>query len=227
MHERAEERLGERRDVLRLVRAEGRACLVRGLGVEPRAHGGGHVARRDEPARGEVARKARVHRHRRNQPERRGRAGELAREHPVRGRVALHVADLHDEPGVVRAACDLGGVGEREAERLLHEDVRTGVERVAHDAGVRGIGRAHDEGVESRLEQRSMVRDGRDPVPRRQALADGAAGIREPGKLEAVVDRIEQRQVDELRDEPAAGHADAQPARDGFQRVVVAAGHGQ
>ena len=127
-------------------------------------------------------------------------------QHPLPRTVeALHVPDLHDLPRLSLRLDDPVGVGERDAHRLLDEDVQAVVERVERRLRVDLRGRADDDGVERRpLEEPAVIRIGRlEVVETLQRVANGRAGIGDRGEVEPVV---HPREVVEA----AADHADAQ-----------------
>jgi hypothetical protein len=138
-----------------------------------------------------------------------GRLGEIVEERLDRRVEALHVADLDDDAGPVAGRDDLRGLVEREAERLLDQDVHAGRESVERDGRVGGVRRADEQRVD-RAEELAMAGvTGRDAVTRAQALARGCVGLRQRDDAELLVEPLQQRQVHGLGDEPASDHADA------------------
>jgi hypothetical protein len=139
--------------------------------------------------------------------ERRRQVGE---ERLDRGVEALHVPDLHDEPGTVASGDDPFALARGQAQRLLDQHVRARLERVDHDRCVRRVGRADDHRMDGRVgEQRAMVRvHAGHPVPRGDARARHRVGVRERDDAEPVVEPLQQRQVHRLCHQARADDAD-------------------
>ena len=210
VHERAEERVRVHADVVRPVGPELLGRLLGGRRLEPRRHGARHVRRAHEAVGSEAVGQSRVDGDAVD-PDELGRGSdELVRQPLVRLGEALHVPDLHDAPAPRGVGRDALRVGHREAERLLHEHVETGVERVGHDRGVRAVGTAHDDRVERLLEQPPVVGvRAAHAIARREGGPDRSAGVGERRHLGAAV-RGEPREVDRLGDETTPDHADAE-----------------
>ena len=210
VEEAAEEALGERADDVGVARAD-RLLDLLGLGLPGRVDQRlREVAAAHDLARLEVRLELRVVDDDVDVAEARGRVRELG-EHRLVGRVeALHRPDLDDAAGLVARRDDRVGVGERDAHRLLDEDVEARVERVEHDLGVRAGGRADDDGVEpARVEQRAVVGvEPGDAVARAERLPHGRARLRERRELKPVAERRQIRDVHRLGDEAAADDAD-------------------
>ena len=176
MHERAEERLRERPDVARVVRADRRGDLLRGRPRERVTRCRGGVRGRHEAGRPVARADARIDRHGGDEPQLRRRGQPLAQRRV--GRVeALHVPDLDDAAGACRELDDPPGVGPRQAQGLLHEDVRAGVERVERDRRVRAVGRATRTASTPACSSRSSCAAYAAAMPCRRATASRTRGL--------------------------------------------------
>ena len=131
--------------------------------------------------------------------------------HPLPGGiVAFHIPDLHHLVRAVARGDDPVGIGERDAERLLDEDVQTRVEGVNHDLGMGGGGGRDQHGVDTAGGEQLagvLVHTGH-PVARGHRFAHGSAGIGERRDLEAVGELQKVLQVLCLRDHSAPDDPD-------------------
>ena len=147
--------------------------------------------------------------------ERLGGLGQVL-EHPLPGAVeALHVADLHDLSGCLARLDDPVCVGERDAHRLLDEDVEPLVDRSQRHLGMGLRRRADHDCVELRpVQQLSIVRVRRlEVVTLLQGSPDRRTGVDHGDELEPVAHLGEKVEMHRLSDEPAADDADPEPHR--------------
>ena len=117
-------------------------------------------------------------------------------------------------PFAIARVDDPVGVGERDAEWLLDEDVQPGVECCEHDVDVGRVRRGDEHGVEAaRVEQSAVIGvHARHAVARGERLANDAARIGDGSQLESVSQFGEVGEVHRLGDHPATDHADPDPA---------------
>ena len=211
--EAAEERLGERPHDIRCGGADGRLDLLGLRAARRLEHLVGHVTSAHDLARSEIRHELGVVHDDADIPKAGGRLGELL-EHPFVGGVEpLHGPHLYDAPRTLPGGDDRVRVSERDAERLLDEDVDAGVESGEHDLCVSTGRRANEHGIELALIEKATVvgMEAGDAVARAECLANGRARLGEADELEEVGPGSEVVKMHRLGDKAAPDDAHPQP----------------
>jgi hypothetical protein len=222
VHHAPEEALAERQDDGRVAGADGLLYLLRLLPPGRLDQVDGDVVAADDLARLEERLELCVVDDDAAVAEVAGRVGQRLEHGLDRRVVALHRPHLDDLSGAVTLGHDRVRVGERDAHRLLDEDVQAGIERPDHDLRVRPGRGADDDRVEpAGVEHRSVVgMQAADPVARAERLAHGPARLRQRGQREPVAERREVWKVFGLGDETPTD--DAHPYRQAASRTACA-----